>query len=303
MFSTTPTVFVLSATGSQGGAVARQLLELNWHVHATVRSLESPAAKALEALGAQLTQGEWDNDGALSAAMTGCDKLFLCLLPAQGDSDLERRRAENIVKIARAAGVKQVVASSSLGVSMYDKNEHVNSGSFFEKHIASKKGVEQAVADGGFEHWTLLRPSLFMANFLEPKINRPGYVDVRDKGCWTTPVTAETNIALVDHEDIAKLAVSAFQNPVRFHGQAIGVASELITPQEIMKTLGEAAGKTFNAAFLTDDQIAAQGINSQVWMRFMSDYVDLKQLRTMVPLTTFKQFLEREKETVRATYK
>ncbi|KAI1405889.1 hypothetical protein F4819DRAFT_442150 [Hypoxylon fuscum] len=185
---------------------------------------------------------------------------------------------------------------------MHDKNEHVNPSSFFEKHIISKKGLEQAVENGGFEHWALLRPSLLMANFLQPKINRPGYTDVRDKGVWVTPTMPNTKIALFDHEDIAKVSVAAFQDPKKFHGQAIGMASELLTAQETMDRLGEATGKSFKAVYMTDDDIAAQGINSQVWMRFMSDYVDVIELSTVVPLTTFEEFLRREKEVVKATY-
>ncbi len=177
MSSQTPTVLVLSATRKQGGAVARQLRDLNWNVHALVRSLDGPKAEALEAAGVQLTQGDWDNDDALADGIAGCEKLFLCLRPDRNDLDRERRWAENIVKIAKAAGVKQVVASSSIGVPMR-KNEYIQPGSFLERHVASKKGLEQAVQDGRFQSWTCLHPSLFMANFLEPQINRPDYIEI-----------------------------------------------------------------------------------------------------------------------------
>lgn len=85
----TPTVFVCSATGSQGGSVARQLLEINWTVKATVRDLGAPGAKNLINCGAQLTEGDWDNLDALRKIIAGCDKLFLCLFPNFADPKAE----------------------------------------------------------------------------------------------------------------------------------------------------------------------------------------------------------------------
>ncbi|KAI0118569.1 hypothetical protein F4776DRAFT_666002 [Hypoxylon sp. NC0597] len=186
--------------------------------------------------------------------MSGCDKFFLCLAPAMENSDIGRRRA----------------SFSSV-----------------------KKGVEHAVVDAGFESWTVLRRSLFMANFLEPKINNPMYGEVQDRG---------TMDASLDSEGIAKLAVAAFQDLDKFHGRAIGVASELLAAEEIMKQLGAAVGKPLGAVFMTDDEIAVQDVNAQVWVRFMSDYVDVKELGTVIRLTAFEEFLERERATVKATY-
>ena len=76
-----PTVFVCSATGSQGGALTRKLRKLGWEVHATTRDLESEAAVALRGIGVKLTEGDWDNTDALKASIAGCDKLYLCLVP------------------------------------------------------------------------------------------------------------------------------------------------------------------------------------------------------------------------------
>ncbi|MFW9783778.1 MAG: NmrA family NAD(P)-binding protein, partial [Candidatus Heimdallarchaeota archaeon] len=47
-------VLVIGATGKQGGAVARKLLEKGHHVRALTRNKESYKAKELEKLGAEL---------------------------------------------------------------------------------------------------------------------------------------------------------------------------------------------------------------------------------------------------------
>ncbi|KAI0173702.1 NmrA family protein [Hypoxylon sp. FL1284] len=302
-----PSVFVCSATGSQGGALASQLRGLGWNVHATVRNLASPTAQSLAIAGVQLTQGDWDDSAALESAMAGCSKLFLCLLPDFSDMDLERRRAKNIVKIAKAAGICQVVASTSLGVFTLDKaSEQITPDSFMAQHLAGKKGVEDAVVNGCFDHWTILRPSFFMANFLEPKVAR--YPEPRDEGTWTTAMTPEAPLALIDHADIAAFTVAAFQNPTRFHSRAIGMASEMLTVQEMLTIMGQAAGRSFIAVFMTDEEIAEKQrnsnvfTNSQVSMRYMSKYIDMDEIASTIPPTPFKVFLERERHSVKQTY-
>lgn len=117
MASSRPTVFVCGATGFQGGAVARHLLKLQWGVHAVVRDLESKQALALSAAGAQLTKGDWDDPESIRSSMAGCSKMFFNLVVTMDDFDRERRQAVAIVDIARKAGVTQVVATTTLGVS------------------------------------------------------------------------------------------------------------------------------------------------------------------------------------------
>jgi uncharacterized protein YbjT (DUF2867 family) len=303
-----PSVFVCGATGSQGGALARQLRELDWTVRATVRDPTSTAASVLRAIGVELTQGDWDDLLSLETAIAGCEKLFLCSLPDFSDMGRELRQAERIVQIAQATGVKQVVVSTSLGVfTLEEDQEHIRPDSFMAKHLSSKKGVEEAVRNAGFEHWTILRPAFFMANFLEPKVAR--YPEPREKGTWTTAMTPETSLALIDHTDIATFATSAFQHPAIFHDRAFGLASEMMTVQETLNILGEAAGRSLVAVFLTEDQIAENQKNSnvftdsQVSMRYMSRYIDMDEIRSIIQPTSLTRFLERNNANVMATYR
>ncbi|KAI1074268.1 hypothetical protein F5B20DRAFT_563955 [Whalleya microplaca] len=169
--SETPTVFVTSATGSQGGAVCRELLQLGWEVRATTRNLATPKAQALQAAGVHFTVGGWDDDEALHTALTGCDKLFLCLFPNLQDLNQAPERAQRIISIAKSAGVRQAVASTTLGAYMIEEGTKppVPMGGLFTRHLQSKKRVEQAVVDGGFDEWTLLRPGFFMAT-IDPEV-------------------------------------------------------------------------------------------------------------------------------------
>lgn len=304
-----PTVFICGATGSQGSALAHQLRRLDWAVHTTVRDPSSPAAQALAAAGVQLTPGDWDDDAALAAAMAGCDKLFLCLLPDFSDPTRELRQANVMVRLAREAGVRQVVASTSLGVFTLEDEAAkggVVPGSLMAGHLANKKGIEETVRNGGFESWTFLRPAFFMANFLEPKVAR--YPEPRDKGTWTTAMTPEAPLALIDHADIAAFAVAVFQQPERFHDRAFGLASEMLTVQETLDALGEAAGKPLKAVFMTDEEIAEKQrtsnvfTNSQVSLRYAAKYINMDEVASVIRPTSFRRFLERENEAVKSTY-
>ena len=98
--------------------------------------------------------------------------------------ELRLRQAQEILNIAKAAGVKQVISSTTLGVSMLDDGVAVSAGSFMQRHMINKKSLEKMVEDTGFDHYTLLRPTFFMLNFLEPRIKR--YAEIRDEGNWTT---------------------------------------------------------------------------------------------------------------------
>ncbi|KAK8017145.1 hypothetical protein PG991_008221 [Apiospora marii] len=314
------TVFVCSATGYQGRALARQLRGLGWEVHATTRDLGSPAAVALKSIGVHLTEGDWDNSDALKASIAGCDKLFLCLLPNWDDPSCERRQCRNILEIAKEAGVQQVVSSTTLGVSQLDAGVRVAPGSFMERHMLNKKAVEEAVADVGFRHFAFLRPTFFMANFLEPKIQR--YAEIRDRHSWTTSMTPETQLPIVDHVDIARFAVAAFRDPEAWHGRALGLASDQMGVQDMLDLLAAAVTAvnkdtdgqqqqepcSIRALFMSDEEMEAQAgmsgfTSSHKALRTASDYVDLEELRALVPsLTSFKEFLEREKEAVKQTY-
>ncbi|KAF2683179.1 NmrA family protein [Lentithecium fluviatile CBS 122367] len=303
MTSLPSTVFITGVTGNQGFAVARQLCEQNWIIHATVRNLDSARATELKGLGAVLTKGDWDDEEALRTSIDGCTKLFLCLMSDSMDPDHERRQGESICRIAKAAGVTQVVSSTSLGVSMYGTDARLAPSSLLYALLKVKKEVEEVISAAGFDSVTFLRPAYFMANFLEPIINN--YTDIVTEGKWTTSLTADTPLGLIDHEDIARFAVAAFQNPDRLNGREIGLVSEFLTPQQTMDVLGDAMGKKLTAGFLTEGEIAALPwgpivlVKLEKSMRYMADYVDLEDLKKTAKLTTFKEFLERERKTVK----
>ncbi|KAI0383248.1 hypothetical protein F5Y04DRAFT_278954 [Hypomontagnella monticulosa] len=164
--STTSNVFVTSATGTQGTALCYELLKVGWNVRSTIRDVDSLAARDLCAAGVHFTLGNWDDENALREGLRGCDKLYLCLYPDIKDLEHLGRQAAVVARLAKEAGINHAATSTSLAYAMLDDGleKRVSFGPFFKGNSRSMKRLEQAVIDGNFATWTVLRPAFFMAN-------------------------------------------------------------------------------------------------------------------------------------------
>ena len=61
-------LLVSGATGPQGGAVARELVQRGYIVRGLTRNVNSDASSALTALGVQMVRGDLDDPASLDAA-------------------------------------------------------------------------------------------------------------------------------------------------------------------------------------------------------------------------------------------
>src|SRR5919199_1723629 len=76
------TMIVTGATGRQGGAVARHLLQAGWRVRALTRDPTSRKARALQALGAELVRGDMADRASLRPAFRDGYGVFSVQNPA-----------------------------------------------------------------------------------------------------------------------------------------------------------------------------------------------------------------------------
>src|SRR4051794_4713895 len=150
-----PMIAVIGATGQQGGATARALLEAGADVRALVRDPDADAAVAVKEAGAELVRADAEDAEALRAALDGTDALFAMATFAGPDgTEGEVRRGRLIADAARDAGVPHVVYSSVGGAERHTGIPH------FE----SKRRVEEHMTALGL-HTTFVRPTFFMENF------------------------------------------------------------------------------------------------------------------------------------------
>ncbi|MFI6426855.1 NmrA/HSCARG family protein [Promicromonospora sp. NPDC050880] len=252
-------VLVIGATGNQGGATARALLDRGVQVRALVRDPHSAKAQALRERGAELVTGDLDDAGSLLAAAEGVDGLFSVPHPDVTDpaGDAEVARGRNVVEAARKAGVSHVVHSSVDGAGEFHRTQPGwAEGRWDEHYWESKAAVDDAVRAAGFEHWTVLKPATFMENLT----HRSYLFGDWSSGTIITGFAADTQIPWIAVDDIGEAAAVAFTEPGRFDGMDVELAGEMLTMTETAEILSEVTGRTISAPVLTPQQAVERGM-------------------------------------------
>ncbi|WP_330182317.1 NmrA/HSCARG family protein [Nocardia sp. NBC_01503] len=241
-------VLVIGATGKQGGAAARALLERGWEVRAFVRDPESPKAVALREAGARLVVGDLEDEDSLRAALDGVYGVFLMLTMMSGVNisleavAAEERHGRTVADLAAKAGVAHLVYSSLNGV---------DAGSGIEYYDA-KEHIEDYIRTLGLP-FTVLRPVSFMDNFAT--YNKPA----RDGDNLTLALAMapETPMALIAVHDIGEFAAIAFERPDEFLGRTLGLAGDVLSPVQIAETLAATSGLTPRTVQIPIEQLRA----------------------------------------------
>jgi uncharacterized protein YbjT (DUF2867 family) len=223
------TVLVSGATGQQGGAVARELLEHGYRVRAMTRKPQGSQAQSLARLGAELVQGDMDDEASISKALAGAWGAFAVQNTWEAGVEKEEIQGKRFAKAARAAGVQHFVYSS-VG------SAHRKTGI---PHFDNKWRVEETIRSLGFPSHVVIRPAFFMENLLSPWF-KPGI----DGGKLMIGIKPQTVLQMIAVEDIGKYGRWAFDNHQKLNGRAIDIAGDARTMPDTARIIGEAAGKT-----------------------------------------------------------
>lgn len=222
-----PTIAVTGATGTQGGATARALLDAGHRVRALTRHPDSPAADTLRGFGAEVRHADFDDPASLDAALTGTDSLFAVTTPFGTDVSVEVRQGKALIDAAAAAGLGHIVLAS---VAHADRDTGV-------PHYESKHLVEQHLRAAGVP-WTVIAPAAFMDNYVG------GWVlDGLREGTFAWPMPADRPLTLISAADIGAFAALALRRPTAFTGRRIDIASDERTPRQIAEILTVAIGR------------------------------------------------------------
>ncbi|GAB2639445.1 NmrA/HSCARG family protein [Nocardia goodfellowii] len=223
-------VLVIGATGQQGRATTRQLLERGWEVKAFVRDPEAPAARALRKAGAELPVGDLDDIGSVRAAMTGAYGVFMMLTMMEGvhitaeGVAAEERRGKTVVDLAAELGIRHFVYSSLKGAGE-------DSG---VEYYAAKEAIESYIGDSGLPA-TILRPVFFMDNF--NTFNRPMRTE-RGDILVNLAVRPDIPMELISVHDIGAFAAVAFDHPAEYLGRTVPLSGDRLTPPQIAEVFG-----------------------------------------------------------------
>jgi len=264
------TVLVAGATGRQGGAVARLLLDRGHHVRALTRRPSCRAAASLHVLGADVYEGDLDSMSSVKHAAEGADAFFLMATPFEEGVQAEVRQAHNAAKAAKDAGVEHIVYSSVAGADQSTGNPH------FE----SKRKVETYIRGMG-PSYTIVAPVFFMENLLDPTFRQ----GLRAGKLWM-PLRPTRSLQMVAVADIAGLVRLVLERPTEFQAKRIEIASDSLTGPEMARTLTKATGIEIDYAEAALSAVRSQSedlARTWEWLDRVGYNCDIDSLRQVYP--------------------
>lgn len=296
-------ILVTGATGAQGGATARALLEAGFPVRVLTRNPRSAAAGALAALGAELAQGDWDDASSLASASKDAYGVFSVQRPDADGSDSERRHGFGLIDAALGAGVRHFVHTSVCEAGRHTQFPRWESGYWWRKYWTDKWDIEERVRAAGFERWTILKPAFLMDNYAEPKAETM-FPHLR-QGEILTALLPQTRLQLIAADDVGAFARGAFADPAGFDRQSIDLAAEALTMEQVAATLSRVLGKTVSARHVNPEEAKAAGlfpgwVRSQEWTNEVGYRADIAALAKYgIPLTSFEAWVGRHAAEIR----
>src|SRR5712675_3442377 len=268
-------VVVMGATGNQGGAVVKSLLERGHEVRAVTRSTDSAKARVLANAGVTLVRASLEDTAALTKALEGATSLFAMTTPFEGGPQAETRQGISAADAAKAAGVHLVFnsvdsANRQTGVPHFDSKYEV------DKHIA-KIGVRA----------TVLAPVYFMENLHFGK-------EQLAKGIYAAALPPTRTLAQVAVADIGAVVVRVLEDAGRFTGKRFDLAGDELTGNDVVSILARVTGRPF-AYYQVPLNVIRQGMGEDgakmyEWFDRVGFTVDRAALRREFPDVAFHDF-------------
>jgi uncharacterized protein YbjT (DUF2867 family) len=226
-------ILVTGANGNLGGAVVSALA----NTPMTVIAAGTHPEKMRMPQGMEIRKIDYLQPETVSAALKGVDGLFLVAPPLDPEAPA---KLNPVIDQAKAAGIRQIVLNSALGV---DQND-----------AAPLRVVEKHLMSSGLEY-TILRPNFFMENFssgfLAPMIAQGGiFLAAGDAG------TSFISVA-----DIAAVAATAFEKE-QFGAEYNLTGPAALDHVQAAKIISEASGRQVQYHPLTEEAML-QGARDQ----------------------------------------
>jgi uncharacterized protein YbjT (DUF2867 family) len=223
------TYTITGATGNIGHLICQKLLAEGHTIRAIART--DKKLQALADKGAEIYTGSLEDTAFLINTYQGADALFAMTPPNFVSTDyraFQNKLAQSHVAAVKDAGVKNVVALSSIGAHLLEGAGVVQGLHDFEKHLSELKNVNVLV----------LRPAYFMENiFMQIDV-------IKHMGICGTPIAPDVSQPMVATKDIADVAAEHLSN-LDFKGHTIEyiLGERNLSYPEVTRALGKALGK------------------------------------------------------------
>src|SRR5919107_432129 len=271
-------ILVTGATGQQGGALARQLLQKKHKVYALTRNTHSPAAQDLHDKGANIIKGDLDDYDSLIRVVNDVESIFLMGTPFEDGTEGEIRRGKLMADIAKDKGIEHLVYSS---VANADKNTGI-------PHFDSKYKVEQHIKNLQIPY-TIIGPTFFMENLLS--YSRAGL----QQGQLALPLSSSTILQQSALENIAEFFALVLERRDSFLGKRIDIASDELTGEQAAEVLSDELGRKIRYVKVPLEQIrqASEDLARMYeWFERVGTGIDVASLHQQYPEVNWRTFKE-----------
>ncbi len=224
-------IAVIGATGHQGGAVVRALLDSGtFKVRALSRNPNKHRGLADETVEADLNRPE-----TLKAAFEGAYGVFLVTNAWEKGAD-EIKQATAAVRAAKDAGVEHFVWSTLPNV------EAISSGKFNVPHFTNKAKVDKILKEAGFAYHTFVIAPFFYQNLLG--IMAAQKQADGSKG-WALPIDPDVRcVHMGDINELGDIVAGAFAHPDEAgNGEYLPLVGDFMSFNEIVDTLNRQGHK------------------------------------------------------------
>jgi uncharacterized protein YbjT (DUF2867 family) len=278
-------IAVTGATGQQGGAVARHLLDAGWSVRALTRNAGSAGAQALAARGAQVVRADLNDAASLDAALSGVYGVFSVQNYYEPGVGLDGEIAQGcrLADAAARAGVRHFVQSTMAQAIDADDVAHFASKRAIERHLTA---LQLPVSTLGTV-W-------FMDNLLNAKMGGKRSFDVLQ---GTLGHNRPFEMLAVD--DIGGLAAAMFARPDDWIGKHLDAAGDRLTVAQMRDVFFSVLGRSPMRWSLPVPNAVLRWMNADFaaqlrWHRRQGWCFDLQAARELYPqMTSLRVFLER----------
>ncbi len=251
---------------------------------AMTRDTQKPSSKNLEKLGVELIEADLDSVASLKDAMTGVENVYLHALShdaAVADA-LEVERGANVAAAAAANDIRHLVYNSAEGC---DRRTGVD-------HMDNVARVEMLIDRAGVPN-TALRATLFMEEWFK-HYTRPGILN----GTFSICADEDAVQQYVSVRDLGYIAAQIFQNPDRYAGQKISLASDELTALQLAEAFSHASQKAVRFKAIPIEVFKSQkGMEQMValleWYKRDGYKASVEETRKKFPgIWTMSEFLE-----------
>jgi uncharacterized protein YbjT (DUF2867 family) len=307
-------IAVVGATGAQGGGLVRAVLADRtgpFAVRAITRNSDSDKARQLHDSGAEVVQGDTDDQDSIERAFEGAYGVFaLTNFWEHFSPERELSQARNMAQAAKNTGVQHVIWSTledtRKWVPLSDDRMPTLMGKYKVPHFDAK-----GEADGIFRELdvptTCLLTAFYWDNLIYfgagPQRGPDGVLAI------TFPMD-DKKLPSIAVEDIGKCAYGIFKQGREYINRTVGIAGEHITGAEMARALTEALGQEVRYNNVPPEVYRSFGFpgaddlgNMFQYKRDFNEYFcgarSLELTRSLNPeLQTFEQWLAVHKEQI-----